>query len=519
MSGDDSGSSGSSGEYTTDDLIGKWTSNDTGEGFRENIFTFLNATQVEVYDGSTTETMNYTLSGSSITIDGQPDYVKSMTLISKTQFTMKVYMYDIWWTGTYTKQSSSSSSSSGSSSSSDSTETTIITPTTDSEYKTAAQQTIDDIVAKINALTADGTVKAKGYLLEEISSEDAPGDNYGYDTKTIYDVQISYTTSTGYYNFKTISISDALSSCKYKVTLDLSDVQIVPWDASTGKVSSDNEQIYFPDAELWKRNGGSQALYTGYSIYSDTTPRNIVNSSAVVGLYLPDNVTTVCQLSNDGSKNLETLKLPSSATRIAEKAFLKLTALESIEIPSNVTTIDADAFSYCSSLKTLTIPSKVTSLGYSHAYPDSDVSYDSIFSSSGSDGNPDNLESLTIGCEEVNLVGIVGNYYYRSILSKLASVTFTSDVKKIYSSNSDCFGISSNLTEVNFEDVNGWKLTYVDSVEYSNGEKSENLKTIDLSSIIDVSDKAKAAEFFKQIYYSRVEIDGKNYEVKYLSKE
>lgn len=119
--------SGSSSTYTTDDLIGKWTSDNPDKGFSENIFTFLNATQVTVYDGSTTETLNYTLSGSSITIDGQPDYVKSMTLTSKTQFTMKVYNEDWggWWTGTYTKQSSSSSSSGSSDSGSQSTTTEL----------------------------------------------------------------------------------------------------------------------------------------------------------------------------------------------------------------------------------------------------------------------------------------------------------------------------------------------------------------------------------------------------------
>lgn len=97
-------SSTNNDSYSTADLIGRWTSNSSYEDFSEMIFEFLDDTQVRFYDGETTETCSYTLKGNSITIETQPDCVKSIKLVSKTEFEITVLVAGLLWVGTYTKQ-------------------------------------------------------------------------------------------------------------------------------------------------------------------------------------------------------------------------------------------------------------------------------------------------------------------------------------------------------------------------------------------------------------------------------
>lgn len=332
-SSDDDSSSGSTGDnnsenstttYTTSDLVGTWTTNATVPGFAGMVLYFTSTSKVTVYGGTEDPTYTdyspYTVSGNLVTISGFPDEIKSIILTSKKKLTMTYIGTEclgIPFVADFTKTSTSTSIPSQSS---ETTETSK--PTTYSEYVAASHKTIDDIVAGIKALTADGTVKVSGYLLEKIGLGDLNNLNYDY-------------VESGYYNsnnwgqfFLGGSIYDALSDCKNNVTLDLSDVEIVPVDEDSKKLLSDKKEIWFPWDEDKRGDNYSPSENFVSALGKDT----------LAGIYFPKNVTNTTW---DSYYNPKDVKFPSTLTTL-EGDFN--TEIESLTIPASVTRIGASFY-------------------------------------------------------------------------------------------------------------------------------------------------------------------------------
>jgi hypothetical protein len=84
---------------------------------------------------------------------------------------------------------------------------------------------------------------------------------------------------------------------------------------------------------------------------------------ALVGLTIPNNVTTIGEDAFRNYTNLISVTIPNSVTTIGSNAFSGCSGLAGVTIPNSVTTIEWGAFSGCSGLASVTIGNSVTTIG------------------------------------------------------------------------------------------------------------------------------------------------------------
>ena len=85
-------------------------------------------------------------------------------------------------------------------------------------------------------------------------------------------------------------------------------------------------------------------------------------NSPIVGISIPDGVTTIASSCFEYAPDLITVVIPDSVTKIGDKAFYEQSNLININTLNNVTTIGNQAFAHCSSLTSVNIPN-VTTIG------------------------------------------------------------------------------------------------------------------------------------------------------------
>jgi hypothetical protein len=128
-------------------------------------------------------------------------------------------------------------------------------------------------------------------------------------------------------------ISDTISSKQKYVILDFSYCTI-------------------PDAEL-----------VGYSSSASAFGNIFKSNQYVIGLILPDTITTIGESAFLGCYNLKTITIPEGVETIGESAFRTCTGLEEITIPGSVDSIGFYAFYNCTSLTEITITDGVETIG------------------------------------------------------------------------------------------------------------------------------------------------------------
>ncbi|MDR2499650.1 MAG: leucine-rich repeat protein, partial [Treponema sp.] len=157
----------------------------------------------------------------------------------------------------------------------------------------------------------------------------------------------------------------------------------------------------------------------------------ILSNQYIVGVILPDSLTTIGSEAFYSCSSLASVTIPSSVTTIGSEAFSVCSSLASVTIPSSVTTIGSYAFYACSSLASVTIQSGVTTIG-NNAFSECDsLASVTIPGSVTTIANSafswcDSLASVTIQSG----VTTIGNYAF-SGCSSLASVTIPSSVTTI----------------------------------------------------------------------------------------
>jgi hypothetical protein len=86
-------------------------------------------------------------------------------------------------------------------------------------------------------------------------------------------------------------------------------------------------------------------------------------TAALVGITLPNTVTTIGERAFSYCAGLASVTIPNSVTTIEEGAFYLCTSLTSVTIPNSITRIENSAFAICFDLASVTIPNSVTSIG------------------------------------------------------------------------------------------------------------------------------------------------------------
>jgi hypothetical protein len=86
----------------------------------------------------------------------------------------------------------------------------------------------------------------------------------------------------------------------------------------------------------------------------------IYDNEYIVGVILPDSLTSIGDYAFSRCSKLESVVIPARVTSIGNYAFSSCSKLASVGIPADVTDIGYGAFGYCSSLESVTIPAGAT---------------------------------------------------------------------------------------------------------------------------------------------------------------
>ena len=98
---------------------------------------------------------------------------------------------------------------------------------------------------------------------------------------------------------------------------------------------------------------------------STTRAKNVIDNKypKTTKIILPNNITTIGELSLAGCTTLTSIVIPNSVTSIGKQSFNNCESLINIDIPNSVTTISSHVFWNCYSLETVKIGSGVKSIG------------------------------------------------------------------------------------------------------------------------------------------------------------
>jgi len=173
------------------------------------------------------------------------------------------------------------------------------------------------------------------------------------------------------------------------------------------------------------------------------------NCIGLVGIEIPDSVTSIGAGSFLGCTSLASIAIGESVTSIGRASFAYCTSLTSITISDSVTSIGDSTFAGCTRLTSIAIPGSVTSIGYG-AFSDC--------SSLASITLPDSVNSIGdrafSGCASVATIAIpdgvtrIGNHTFLECTS-LTSVTISDSVTSI---GDRAFQSSSSLAVITLPD-------------------------------------------------------------------
>ena len=225
--------------------------------------------------------------------------------------------------------------------------------------------------------------------------------------------------------------------------------------------------IYLRNNEILYTYKGEMPEHTELIIPSSVKlifPHAFENQTNLEKIYIPDGVKFIGTAHFAWCFNLLEVRLPSDLEEIPASC-LRNTAIESIAIPKNVKKLGNNAFLGCKNLKEIVLNENLESMG------------DSVFSQCSS------LISIILPSSLQN----IGVRAFQS--SSLSSIIIPNSVQSI---GNQAFYACTSLTEIIFENANGWTATG----DFIN---LENLPYIPLSAE-ELSSPTTAAQLLKTTY-------------------
>lgn len=139
------------------------------------------------------------------------------------------------------------------------------------------------------------------------------------------------------------------------------------------------------DNTEWFNNQPDGLMYIGKNVYcykgeltADTTfviaegtrsitsyafAKSRINSEYILGVTIPESVTSIGEYAFQECSNLESIVIPDGVKEIAQYTFQNCYSLEDVTIGDGVTSIGNNAFQECSSIGEIVIPDNVVSIG------------------------------------------------------------------------------------------------------------------------------------------------------------
>jgi hypothetical protein len=238
------------------------------------------------------------------------------------------------------------------------------------------------------------------------------------------------------------------------------------------------------------KNRSDRFVILDFSGLTETSISGINGCTNLIGITLPDSVTSIGNSAFSGCTNLTSIIIPNNVNSIGNLAFNSCTSLTSVIIGSGVTSIGSSAFNSCTSLTSITIPNSVNSITGNPVVRCTSLTAINVDSGnsaySSQDGilyNKDKTNLISYPAGKTgnqfiipNTVTSIGGGAFNSCIN-FTSVTIPNNVTSIGASafyfctnlTSVTFATGSNIPDANFGD-------YV-SPEGSEGNGGNTLKT------------------------------------------
>ena len=328
--------------------------------------------------------------------------------------------------------------------------------------------------------------------------------------------------SLNYYN--SVTVSNFESFINSITSTDVVNIKVTgnyeDFKTKTELLKNENLKINLDISQLSNVVIGEKTFSECKSLVGIKLPDNITSigkqafagCTSLVGIKLPDNITSIgdraflsCfnlaeitfpnKLTTIGirafasfgtnSNKLTSIELPETLLIIGDGAFLRCKELVTVKLQNGITTIGREAFGCCEKLKNIYLPDSITSIG-DDAF-NCCLSLNSITIPSGVTEIPD---SAFAGCKNLenviipNGITTIGNVAFDGCI-KLETIEFPSTITKIVVwAFHDC----NNLKNVIFTERTGWKVTNHNTSEETN--VSDN----------DLADTAKSALYLRETY-------------------